>query len=82
MGLLPCPPKVPHTIVGAGNRSAAILALGARDKSMGDDWGAYPYSEAAMRHNASAEEDTTEQEVAYARFPRRVDGEFREGWLS
>jgi uncharacterized cupin superfamily protein len=77
-----CPPKVPHTIVGAGHRPAAILALGARDESLGDDWGAYPYSELAMRHNASAEADTTEQEVAYARFPRRVEGEFREDWLS
>jgi uncharacterized cupin superfamily protein len=77
-----CPPRVAHTIIGAGNGPAAILALGARDESLGDDWGLYPYSEIAMRHNASAEADTTEQEVAYARFPRRVEGEFREGWLS
>ena len=76
-----CPPKVPHTIVGAGNGPAAILAIGARVDSVGDNWGAYPYSEVAMRHDASAEEDTTDQEVAYARFPKRVDGEFREGWL-
>ena len=34
-----------------------------------------------MKHDASAEEDTTEQEVAYARFPRRTEGEFREDWL-
>jgi uncharacterized cupin superfamily protein len=76
-----CPPKVPHTIVGAGSGPTAILAVGARVDSVGDNWGAYPYSEVAMRHNASAEEDTTDQEVAYARFPKRVDGKFREDWL-
>ena len=34
-----------------------------------------------MKHDASAEEETTEPEVAYARFPRRTEGEFREDWL-
>jgi uncharacterized cupin superfamily protein len=76
-----CPPTVPHTIVGAGNGPAAILAIGARGESLGEDWGAYPYSAVAMGHDASAEKDTTEQEVAYVRFPRRVDGEFREDGL-
>jgi uncharacterized cupin superfamily protein len=75
-----CPPNVPHTIVGAGSGPAAILAIGAREHAHGD-WGGYPYSEVAMQHDASAEEETTEQEVAYARFPRRTDGEFQEGWL-
>jgi len=75
-----CPPKVPHTIVGAGSGPAAILAIGARENADGD-WGAYPYSEVAMKHDASSPEETTEQEVAYARFPRRIDGEFQEGWL-
>jgi len=75
-----CPPNVPHTIVGAGSRPAAILAIGAREHAHGD-WGGYPYSEVAMKHDASAEEETTDQKVAYARFPTRIDGEFREGWL-
>jgi hypothetical protein len=34
-----------------------------------------------MKHDASAEEETTKPEEAYARFPRRQEGEFREGWL-
>jgi len=76
-----CPPNVPHTIVGAGSGPCAILALGARDKSMGDNWGGYPYSEVAMKHDASAEEETTEPKVAYARFPSGKPGEFQEGWL-
>jgi uncharacterized cupin superfamily protein len=75
-----CPASVPHTIVGAGSGPAAILAIGAREHAHGD-WGGYPYSEVAMKHDASAEEETTQQEVAYARFPRRTDGAFQEGWL-
>ena len=76
-----CPPNVSHTIVGAGPGPSAILALGARIDSVGDDWGGYPYSELAMKHDASAEEETTDPRVAYARFPARQPGEFREDWL-
>lgn len=76
-----CPPPVPHTIVGAGERLATILALGARDHQRGDDWGGYPLSGVAAGHNASAEEETTDADVAYARFPDREPGEFREEWL-
>jgi uncharacterized cupin superfamily protein len=76
-----CPPNVSHTIVGAGSGPSAILALGARIDSVGENWGGYPYSELAMKHDASAEEETTEPKVAYARFPARQPGEFREGWL-
>jgi uncharacterized cupin superfamily protein len=76
-----CPPNVSHTIVGAGSGPSAILALGARIDSVGDDWGGYPYSELAMKHDASTEEETTEPKVAYARFPERRPGEFREDWL-
>lgn len=76
-----CPAPVPHTIVGAGSGPSAILALGARDKQDGPDWGAYPYSEVAMKHDASAEEETTDPEVAYARFPEPQAGAFQEGWL-
>jgi uncharacterized cupin superfamily protein len=72
-----CPAGVPHTIVGAGSGPSAILALGART---GDE-GAYPYSELAMKHNASAEAETEEPKVAYARFPAVEPAEFSEEWL-
>ena len=75
------PVGVSHTIVGAGGGPSAILAIGGREHQKGPDWGGYPYSEAAMKHNASAEEETTDPDVAYARFPDRQDGEFREEWL-
>src|SRR5437667_3063369 len=32
-----CPPNVSHTIVGAGNGPAAVLAVGARANQAGDD---------------------------------------------
>jgi uncharacterized cupin superfamily protein len=76
-----CPPPVPHTIVGAGSGPSAILALGAREHQHGPEWGGYPYSDVAMRHDASTEEETTDPKVAYARFPDRTDGEFSERWL-
>jgi uncharacterized cupin superfamily protein len=76
-----CPPNVPHTIVGAGSGPAAILAIGARQGQDGPDWGGYPLSEVAMKHDASTEEETSDARIAYGRFPRRQEGEFREGWL-
>jgi uncharacterized cupin superfamily protein len=76
-----CPPGVPHTIVGAGTEPAAILAVGAREHANGD-WGGYPYSEVAMKHDASSPEETTDSKVAYARFPSGKPTEFREDWLS
>lgn len=76
-----CPPPVPHTIVGAGSGPCAILAIGAREHQSGPDWGGYPYSEVAMKHDASAEEATAKPEVAYARFPDSEATEYQDGWL-
>ena len=76
-----CPVPVPHTIVGAGSGPCTILAIGAREHQAGADWGGYPYSDVAMKHDASAEEETSDPDVAYARFPDRQPGEFREDWL-
>ena len=53
------------------------LARGSQEEG----WGGYPVSELAMKYNASSEEETDKPEVAYARFPRSVPGEFREDWL-
>jgi uncharacterized cupin superfamily protein len=71
------PPGVPHTIVGG---PCVVLAIGAREHQDGPGWGGYPVSEVAARHNASAEEETTDPLVAYARFPARQPSEYR-GWL-
>jgi uncharacterized cupin superfamily protein len=76
-----CPPDVSHTIVGVGSGPAAILAVGARANQGGEGWGGYPFSELAMRHDASAERETTDAYEAYARFPHREPTRYRDGWL-
>jgi uncharacterized cupin superfamily protein len=76
-----CPRGTSHTIVGAGNRPCLVLAAGARDRSTGPDWGAYTVDEAALRHGAGVERDTSEPREAYARFgPSGLTG-YTEGWL-
>ena len=76
-----CPASTKHTIVGAGDGPCVVLAAGARDKSTGDAWGAYTVDEAASRHGAGVEEETTDELVAYARFTERRLTRYREGWL-
>jgi uncharacterized cupin superfamily protein len=76
-----CPPGTKHVIVGAGEGPSVVLAVGARDRSTGPDWGGYPVDEAALRHGAGVEEETTEPAKAYARFRKREPTEYRDGWL-
>jgi uncharacterized cupin superfamily protein len=74
------PAGADHTIVGAGETTCLIIAAGARVDSIGDDWGGYPIHEAAVRHDASAERETTDPSEAYARFPDRRPARYG-GWL-
>ena len=76
-----CPPGTDHVIVGAGERPCVILAVGARDRSKDPDWGAYTVDEAAIRHAAGVEQETTDAAEAYARFPRSELTRYRTGWL-
>jgi len=76
-----CPPETKHVIVGAGASQCLVLALGARDRSTGPDWGGYTVDEVAARHGASVEQDTTEPKEAYANVARRKPTRCREGWL-
>ena len=76
-----CPPETKHVIVGAGEGPCLVVAVGARDRSTGPDWGGYSVEEAAIRHGAGVERETADPKEAYARFsPRRPTG-YREGWL-
>ena len=77
-----CPPGTNHVIVGAGDKPSLVLAVGARDRSTGPDWGAYTVDEAALRHGAGVEQETTDWQEAYARFPTRERTRYREGWIS
>jgi len=86
-----CPAETKHVIVGAGDTPCTVLAVGAREHHTtrapdgtlqgAEDWGAYPVDEAALRHGAGVEEETTDAEQAYARFPEPEPTRYREGWL-
>jgi uncharacterized cupin superfamily protein len=76
-----CPAGTKHVIVGAGQPQCLVLAVGARDRSTGSDWGAYTVDEAALRHGAGVDQETKDEKQAYARVPRRQPTRYREGWL-
>jgi uncharacterized cupin superfamily protein len=60
--LVHCPPRVPHTIIGAGSEPALVFAVGAR-KERGS--ARYPVEPVAIRHGAGV---TSASEAPYARF--------------
>ena len=69
-----CPAGTQHVIVGAGDEPCVLLCVGARGRSTGSQWGAYTVDEAALRHGAGVERETTEPREAYSRFsPGRPD---------
>jgi uncharacterized cupin superfamily protein len=74
-----CPPGAAHVIVGAGDRSSIVLAVGARRE--GDSGLHYPMSEVARKHGASTEAETSSPQEAYARFDRPIPAPYREGDL-
>jgi uncharacterized cupin superfamily protein len=76
-----CPAGTKHVIVGAGQGQCLVLAVGARDRSTGPEWGGYTVDETALRHGAGVEQETTEPKHAYERFPPREPSRYREGWL-
>ncbi|MBA3434389.1 MAG: cupin domain-containing protein [Actinobacteria bacterium] len=89
--LVHCPAGTKHVIVGAGDMPCAVLAVGAREHHTvrlpdgtldgAADWGAYTVDEAALRHGAGVEKETTDEEQAYARFPYPEHTRYRDGWL-
>ena len=76
-----CPPDTKHVIVGAGSGPCTIVAVGARDRSTGPDWGGYTVDEAALRHGAGVAQETTSADEAYAHVPHRQPTRYRDGWL-
>ena len=76
-----CPAETKHTIVGAGDGPSVVLAVGARDRSIGPDWGGYTVDETAARHGVSVDHETTDPHQAYAPLPRRQRVPYRDGWL-
>ena len=77
--LFHCPPDVPHTIVGAGDRPALVLAVGVRlPKGEGDL--AYPVDPAAQRHGAGVAAETSDPDVAYEGMTHEWRA-YEPGWL-
>jgi uncharacterized cupin superfamily protein len=77
-----CPPGTNHVIVGAGEGPCLVIAIGARDRSTGPDWGGYTADEAAARHGASVQQDTSDEKMAYADWTWREPAPYQDGWLS
>ena len=78
-----CPPRTNHTIVGAGDGPCVVLAAGARILSVDNpDWGGYTVDEAALRHGAGVEQETTNAQEAYANVtPQRQPTGYQPDWL-
>ena len=77
-----CPAGTNHMIVGAGDAPCAVLAVGAREHQAGAGWGGYTVNDVALRHGAGVEQETTDADEVYARFPAPVSTRYREGWLT
>jgi uncharacterized cupin superfamily protein len=79
--LVHCPAGTEHIIVGAGDGPCVVLGLGARERSTGADWGGYTVNDVALRHGAGVEQETTDADEAYARFPQSEPTRCRPGSL-
>jgi uncharacterized cupin superfamily protein len=74
-----CPPQTEHVIVGAGDGPAVVLAVGAR--GIGRKGLVYPVSEAALKHGAGVETETTKPAEAYGGFASWKRVAYSDGWL-
>jgi uncharacterized cupin superfamily protein len=79
--LVHCPAGANHVLVGAGDGPSVIVAIGARVDSTGPNWGGYTVSQAAVDAGAGVEQETTDADVAYARFGGSSFAAYRDGWL-
>jgi uncharacterized cupin superfamily protein len=75
-----CPRWTEHVFVGAGDGPCVVIGMGARRKGRGLR---YPVNETALRHGAGVEEETSDPDVAYAKYgepvPIRCPDEFSSG---
>jgi uncharacterized cupin superfamily protein len=76
-----CPAGTKHTILGAGEGSNVVLAVGAREHQDEPGWGGYTVDDAALRHKAGVEKETTDADEAYASVVKREHTRYRAGWL-
>ena len=76
-----CPARAKHVIVGAGSGPCVVICVGAHFESTGPNWGGDPVDEAALRHGAGVERETSDAKEAYARFPDSRPTSYRPGLL-
>jgi uncharacterized cupin superfamily protein len=76
-----CPAETKHIIIGAGDTRSVLLAVGAREHQTPAGWGGYTVDEAALRHGAGVEQETTDADRAYAGFAEPEPTRYCEGWL-
>jgi quercetin dioxygenase-like cupin family protein len=74
-----CPPWTEHVFVGAGAGPCAIVMVGNR---VGGFEVVYAVNEAAAKHDACVDEETSEPDQAYARFGEEVRSAYGDGWLT
>jgi hypothetical protein len=67
-------------VFAVGSRENHTYLTRAGDIDGRADWGAYTVDEAALRHGAGVEEETTDADVAYARYPEAEITRYRD-WL-
>jgi uncharacterized cupin superfamily protein len=60
-----CPPWTKHVFVGAGDGPCIVVGVGARRRGRELR---YPVDETALRHGAGVEEETSDPDVAYAKY--------------
>lgn len=77
--LFHCPPDVPHTIVGAGDRPALVLAVGNRVPREDNDL-AYPVDPVAQGRGAGVAAETSDPNDAYAGMTHEWRA-YEPGWL-
>ena len=73
-----CPANVNHIIVGAGDKPATLITIGAR---FGPNDVVYPVDPVAQAYGACVPEETTDPKVAYAPFEKPRPVAFREDFL-
>ena len=76
-----CPPGTNHIIIGAGSTPCVVVAIGATENQEPESWGAYTVDEVALRHGAGVEEETSDEDVAYARFAEPRPTRYPDGLL-
>jgi quercetin dioxygenase-like cupin family protein len=73
-----CPPWTEHAFVGAGDGPCVIVMVGSRAEGFDV---VYPVNEVAAKHGASAPEETSIPDEAYAGWGPEERSRYVEGWL-